>query len=110
MQFVDSLNTGNPGLNAVVIPDGPLDRSPCGTGTSARMALLHSRGQLPIGRAYQSKSLLGSRFIGKLLGEAGVAGYRAVRPYITGSAYITAFRTLVLDGRDPFPQGFSALQ
>ncbi len=94
------------GRSAVVIHPGWVDRSPCGTGTSARMALLHARGQLPLGQDYVHESLIGSRFTGRLVEETTVAGRPAVIPTITGRAWVTGMGQHLLDPSDPFPAGF----
>lgn len=83
-----------------------LDRSPCGTGTSAEMATLYARGQLGLGEEYVSESIVGSLFYGRLIKECEVGGYPAVIPAIRGSAYITGIQQFVLDPRDPWPRGF----
>lgn len=92
--------------NTVMYGPGALDRSPCGTGTSARMAQLHARGLLPLDQEYVHESIIGSLFYGKLVGETRVGDYPAVIPTIRGRAFITGFNTLVLDPEDPFPSGF----
>lgn len=92
--------------NAVVVSPLGLDRSPCGTGTSARMASLHARGELALGEAFLHESMLGTVFTGRLVGTTSVGQYPAVVPEITGRAYPTAFSTLVLDPEDPLPGGF----
>lgn len=83
-----------------------LERSPCGTGTSARMAQLHARGELPLGRRFIHESIIGSLFQGELVEETRVGEYAAVVPTIRGRAYITGFNTIVVDPDDPFPRGF----
>lgn len=92
--------------HAMAIHPGWFDRSPCGTGTSARMAQLHARGELPLARDFVNESFIGTRFIGRLTGESAVGGCRAVLPTITGRAWITGTAQYVLDPRDPFPEGF----
>jgi proline racemase len=84
-----------------------LDRSPCGTGTSARMAVLHAKGQLPLGREFVHESILGTLFKGRLVEEVQIGPYRGVVPEITGAAWITGFANYVLDPSDPFPEGFT---
>jgi len=91
---------------AVAIAPGWVDRSPCGTGTSARMAQLHARGELAIGEAFVNESILGTRFTGRLVEETTVAGRPAVIPEITGRAWITGMGQYLLDPADPFPEGF----
>ncbi|RIX27633.1 proline racemase family protein [Amnibacterium setariae] len=92
--------------HAMAIHPGWFDRSPCGTGTSARMAELHSRGELPLGQDFVNESFIGSRFVGRLVAETEVAGRPAVVPTITGRAWITGRAEYVLDPTDPFPDGF----
>ena len=86
---------------------GAIDRSPCGTGTSAKMAVLHAKGQLKIGEAFRHEGILGTVFTGQLVEEASVGPYRAVVPTITGTAWITGMATYVVDPGDPFPEGFT---
>ncbi|MCU1312801.1 MAG: proline racemase [Acidobacteriaceae bacterium] len=83
-----------------------LDRSPCGTGTSAKMAVMHAKGELPLDREFVHESMLGTLFTGKLIEETRVGQYAAVVPEITGSAWITGYADYVLDPSDPFPEGF----
>ncbi|MBW4043062.1 MAG: proline racemase family protein [Acidobacteria bacterium] len=92
--------------HAMAIHPGWFDRSPCGTGTSARMAELHSRGELPLDTDFVNESFIGSRFTGRLVAETTVAGRPAVVPTITGRAWITGRAEYVLDPADPFPDGF----
>jgi proline racemase len=86
---------------------GALDRSPCGTGTSARMAALHARGQLGVGEDFSHHSIIGSEFIGRLTGTTAVGGKAAVLPTITGRAWVTGRSQWVLDPTDPFPSGYT---
>jgi len=92
---------------AVSIHPGWLDRSPCGTGTSARMAQLHARGELALDTPFVHESVIGRRFTGRLVGETEVGGRPAVIPEITGRAWITGMGQYLLDPTDPFPAGFS---
>jgi len=92
---------------AVSIHPGWLDRSPCGTGTSARMAQLHARGELELNRPFVHESVIGTRFTGRLVAETEVGGRPAVVPEITGRAWITGMGQYMLDPHDPFPAGFS---
>jgi proline racemase len=92
--------------NAVVVSPGRLDRSPCGTGTSARLAVMHARGQIAVGERLVHESVLGTEFIGTVLGTASVGDLPGIHPAITGSGWITAFHQYVLDPSDPFPNGF----
>ncbi len=86
---------------------GALDRSPCGTGTCAKMATLHARGELPINRDFRHEGVLGTVFTGRLIRETEVAGIAAVVPTISGRAYVTGHARYVLDPDDPFPEGYT---
>jgi proline racemase len=90
----------------VVIYTGVIDRSPCGTGTSARMAQLHGRGELGLKEDFVHSSLIGSRFVGRLVEETTLGDVRAVVPTIRGRAWVTGRGELVLEDSDPFPSGF----
>ena len=92
--------------HAMAIHPGWFDRSPCGTGTSARMAQLHARGLLPLGQDFRNDSFIGTTFIGRLVEETQVGGVPAVVPTITGRAWVTGTAQYMLDPRDPFPEGF----
>lgn len=92
--------------NATIFGTGQMDRSPCGTGTCAKMAALHAKGKLKLGEEFINESILGTRFKGKLLAETTVGKFKAVVPEITGSAYITAFSIFTADRSDPFKNGF----
>jgi len=93
--------------NATSIHPGWLDRSPCGTGTSARMASLHARGELALGEAFVNESLIGTRFTGRLVEETRVGDFAAVVPEITGRAWVTGRGNYLLQADDPFPAGFA---
>lgn len=86
---------------------GAIDRSPCGTGTCARMATLYARGQLGLNQDFRHEGILDTVFTGRLLSETQVGPYRAVVPTITGRAWITGISNYVLDDEDPFPEGFT---
>ena len=86
---------------------GALDRSPCGTGTCAKMAALHAKGQLPLGEDFVHEGILGTTFTGKLMEETRVGPYAAVVPALSGQAWITGFAQYVVDPEDPFPDGFT---
>ncbi len=92
--------------HAMVIHPGWFDRSPCGTGTSARMAQLYARGTLPLEAEFVNESLIGSQFVGRIVGTTTVGDLPAVIPTITGRAWITGMGQYVLDPTDPFPTGF----
>ena len=93
--------------SATSIHPGWLDRSPCGTGTSAKLAALHARGELRVGERFVNRSVIGTRFEGRIVGETEVDGLPAVVPEITGRAWITGMGQYVLDPDDPFPEGFA---
>jgi len=92
--------------HAMAIHPGWFDRSPCGTGTSARMAQLHGRGELPLHTDFINQSLLGTHFVGRLIEEMTVAGQPAVVPTIKGRAWLTGTAQHFVDPEDPFPAGF----
>ncbi|WP_447033897.1 proline racemase family protein [Streptomyces hypolithicus] len=92
--------------HAMAIHPGWFDRSPCGTGTSARMAQLHARGELPLHTDFVNESFIGTSFTGRLAEETTVAGLPAVIPTVTGRAWITGTAQYFLDPADPFPGGF----
>jgi len=86
---------------------GAIDRSPCGTGTSARMAALHAKGGLGLEEDFRHEGILGTVFTGRLVEETTVGGRPAVVPTISGTAWITGFADYVVDPTDPFPEGFT---
>jgi proline racemase len=90
----------------IVCPPGSLDRSPCGTGTSARVAALHTRGELPLHKPLRFEGVLGTCFVGEAVAAEQRAGVTYVRPKVTGRAWITGFHQFVLDPDDPLPDGF----
>ena len=92
--------------NAVFYGDKAIDRSPCGTGTSARMAQLHAKGTLKVGDAFVHESIIGSLFKGRVEKETVVAGRPAIIPSIGGWARMTGHNTIFIDDRDPFAHGF----
>lgn len=92
--------------HAMAIFPGWFDRSPCGTGTSARMAQLHARGELEIGQEFVNESFIGTTFRGTLHGATDVGGIPAVLPSITGRAWITGTARYFVEETDPFPSGF----
>jgi proline racemase len=94
------------GRNAVVVSPGKIDRSPCGTGTSARLAVLHARGQIAAGQTFVSRSIIGSEFIAEVVETTTVHGMPAVVPTISGRAWITSMGQYGLDPTDPFPEGY----
>jgi proline racemase len=94
------------GKNFVVLGEGHVDRSPCGTGTSAKMALLHRRGELAVGQTFVNQGLLGTTFEGRIVRETTVNGLSAIVPEIRGTAHVTGLHRFVLTPDDPFPEGF----
>lgn len=92
--------------NVVIFGDNMADRSPCGTGTSAKLAALHARGEIAVGEPFIYESFIGSQFKGVILKETKVAEYNAVIPQVTGSAYVTGLATYVIDSDDPLKYGF----
>jgi proline racemase len=86
---------------------GAIDRSPCGTGTCAAMAVLHSKGELALHEDFVHEGLLGTRFVGRLVEETTVGDRAAVVPTLSGQAWITGTAEYVLDPSDPFPEGFT---
>ncbi|MEV3925210.1 proline racemase family protein [Actinomadura coerulea] len=106
VQFLAPGSDAGRSRNAMAIHPGWFDRSPCGTGTSARMAQLHARGELPLHTEFVNESFIGTRFTGRLVGTAEAGGLPAVIPEFTGRAWITGTATYLLDPADPFPEGF----
>ena len=92
--------------NACVINPGKLDRSPTGTGCSALMAVLHAKGLMKRGDTYIGRSVIDSRFTGKIAGETTIGNHKAIIPQITGRAWISGTSTLMLDPDDPWPLGY----
>lgn len=97
---------GSDARAVTLIHPGWVDRSPCGTGTSARMAQLHFRGDLPLATDFVNESVLGTRFTGRLVEATTVGDVPAVVPTVTGRAWITGTAQYLLDPDDPFPAGF----
>jgi proline racemase len=93
--------------NAVVVRPGRLDRSACGTGTSARLAVLHARGEIGVGEPLVHESVLGSQYTGTIVSTTEVGGIPAVVPSIAGQAWITDIAQLGIDPTDPFPEGYT---
>jgi len=102
-------NAGADGRNAVFYGDRAIDRSPCGTGTSARLAHLAGTGRLQAGQPFVHESIIGSRFIGRVQQTVDLKGISAIIPSIEGSAYATGFNTLWIDPEHPFPTGFQVV-
>ncbi|KAM0424394.1 hypothetical protein ACHAPT_010314 [Fusarium lateritium] len=98
--------SGKTAVNTVVASPGRFDRSPCGTGTSARLAILHARGQIKENERFVHTSIIGTEFVSHIRGTTTVGKYPAVLPTVKGRAWITSFKQIVLDSSDPFPEGF----
>lgn len=94
------------GKNAVAIEPGKIDRSPTGTGCSARLAVLHARKQVTIGDVFVGVSILGSEFRCGIVEETMVGDAPAIRPYVSGRGYITGTHQHLLDPEDPWPEGY----
>ncbi len=106
VEFIAPGSDASLSRHAMAIHPGWFDRSPCGTGTCARMAELYTRGELPLHRDFINESFIGSRFVGRLVGTTTVGEFDAVLPTITGRACITGTAQYLLDPDDPFPAGF----
>jgi 4-hydroxyproline epimerase len=100
---------GADGRNAVFYGERAIDRSPCGTGTSARLAHLHAKGRLKLGGSFVHESYIGSRFTGRIEEETRVGNYAAIIPSIEGSAIATGFNQIWIDDEDPFARGFQVV-
>lgn len=101
------VSEGADARNAVFYGDGALDRSPCGTGTSARMAHLFAKGALQVGQPFVHESYIHSLFTGRVEEEVRLGDYRAIVPSIEGSAFATGYNTIWIDSEDPFRAGFN---
>ena len=100
---------GADGRNAVFYGERAIDRSPCGTGTSARLAHLHARDRLKVGETFVHESYIGSRFIGRVEAETTAGDRPAIIPSIQGSAVMTGLNTIWIDDEDPFHAGFTVV-
>jgi len=94
------------GKNTVVVRPGKVDRSPTGTGLSARLAVMHARGQARVGDTLLARSIIDSEFLGRIEEEVSIGESRAIRPSISGRAWLTGRSQLTLDKNDPWPQGY----
>jgi 4-hydroxyproline epimerase len=103
---IDSTSSGR---NAVFYGDKAIDRSPCGTGTSARLAQLYTKGKLKIGEDFIHESFIGSKFIGRVEKETTLDGKLAIIPSIKGWAKIYGYNTIIIDEDDPYAQGFQVI-
>lgn len=105
----DPLDPTSSGRNAVFYGDKAIDRSPCGTGTSARMAQLNAKGKLKMGEDFIHESFIGSKFIGRVVEETTLAGKKAIVPSIQGWAQVTGYNNIIVDDDDPYAHGFQVL-
>ncbi len=105
----EPLDDSSSGRNAVFYGKKAIDRSPCGTGTSARMAQLHAKGRLKKNVPYVHESIIGSKFVGKVEKETILGGKQAIVPSIQGWAQITGYNNIIIDDDDPYAHGFQVL-
>jgi len=105
----DPINPKSSGRNAVFYGDKAIDRSPCGTGTSARMAQLYAKGKLTKGEEFVHESYIGSTFIGRIEEETKIDGKKAIIPSIQGWAKIYGYNTISIDDDDPYAHGFQVI-
>jgi 4-hydroxyproline epimerase len=102
-------SNGADGRNAVFYGDRAIDRSPCGTGTSARLAHLHAKGKLKVGQSFVHESYILSRFTGRIEAETKLGPHNAIIPSIEGAAIATGFNTIWIDDEDKFAHGFQVV-
>lgn len=102
-----TVSTGRLDWNRPSTWTGVIDRSPCGTGTCAKMAVLHAKGRLRLNEDFRHEGILGTVFTGRLVEETRVGDRPAVVPTLSGQAWITGFASYVVDPEDPFPEGFT---
>jgi len=100
---------GADGKNAVFYGDKAIDRSPCGTGTSAKMAQLAAKSKLNAGDSYIHESIIGSRFKGRVEKDITIGPYKGIIPSISGTAFVTGYNKIIVDDTEPFPEGFLVL-
>ena len=105
----EPLDASSSGRNAVFYGDKAIDRSPCGTGTSARMAQLFALGKLKFGETYVHESFIGSKFVGKVERETTLDGKPAIVPSIQGWAQVTGYNNIIIDDDDPYAHGFQVI-
>lgn len=103
------LSTDSDARNAVFYGDKAIDRSPCGTGTSARMAQLFSKGELKVGDQFIHESYIGSKFTGRIESTTKIGPYEAIVPSIEGWAKITGYNNIIIDDEDPYAHGFQVI-
>ncbi|MEM6482555.1 MAG: proline racemase family protein, partial [Pseudomonadota bacterium] len=108
-EFTEPVTRTDRGLvatNTVAIKPAKLDRSPCGTGTCARMAVLRAKGELHVGDKLTARSIIGSEFVGEIASDTQIGDRAAIVPRITGTAWITGTHQHMLDPTDPWPDGY----
>ena len=103
------IKANSSGRNAVLVGENALDRSPCGTGTSARMAQWYAKGKLRLGEEFIHESYIGSQFIGKIEEETSVCSGPAIIPSVEGWARITGYNNIIMDDQDPYMEGFQVI-
>src|SRR5699024_1910135 len=104
-----TINPKSTARNAVFYGDKAIDRSPCGTGTSARMAQWHAKGLLKAGEEFVHESFIGSQFVGRIEQLTELSGTAAIVPSIQGWARVYGYNTLFVDDNDPYAQGFQVI-
>ncbi len=105
----DTISSKASARNAVFYGDKAIDRSPCGTGTSARMAQWYAKGKLKMGDEFVHESIIGSQFIGRIEEETTLDGKKAIVPSIEGWARVTGYNTIIIDENDPYAFGFQVI-
>lgn len=105
----DPIDSSSTARNAVFYGDKAIDRSPCGTGTSARMAQWHAKGQLKLGEEFVHESFIGSKFIGRVEEETQIGDRGAIVPSIQGWAQVTGYNNIIIDDDDPYAHGFQVI-
>lgn len=105
----EPLDPSSSGRNAVFYGEKAIDRSPCGTGTSARMAQLYAKGKLKLGESFVHESFIGSTFVGKVEEETVLDGKLAIVPSIQGWAQVTGYNNIIIDDDDPYAHGFQVI-
>lgn len=104
-----TLDKSSTARNAVFYGDKAIDRSPCGTGTSARLAQWHAKGKLKVGEAFIHESFIGSKFIGRVEEEVALNGIKAIIPSVEGWAKVFGYNTIKIDTEDPYAHGFQVI-
>ncbi|MEP2026310.1 MAG: 4-hydroxyproline epimerase [Reichenbachiella sp.] len=105
----DPLDSTSTARNAVFYGDKAIDRSPCGTGTSARLAQWHAKGKLKMGEEFVHESYIGSKFIGRVVEETMLGDKPAIIPSIQGWAQVTGYNNIIIDDDDPYAHGFQVI-